>query len=41
MEDDKTITLKFDADADVLIEKLEKIKKLLEEIKGLSQEVFK
>lgn len=39
MEEDKTITLKFDADANELIEKLEKIKKLLEEIKVLAQEV--
>ena len=39
--EEKTITIKFNADADILIEKLEKVKKLLEEIKTLSQEVFK
>ena len=36
---ENTVTIKFDADADELIEKLEKTKKLLEEIKVLAQEV--
>ena len=39
--EEKIISIKLDNDADVCIEKLEKIKKLLIDIKELSKEVFK